>query len=169
MKRTGIYEGRVLNLAAYEGVLNGRAVRREIVEHRGAAAVLAFDGDGRVVLVRQERFPHGEILEIPAGTLEEGEDPTGCASRELGEETGYAVESISPLISYYPSVGYSTEIIHCFVASVRPSGRGPSPDDDESITVVRMDWGRLLRMVRSGEVRDSKTICSVLAHAAAKD
>lgn len=170
MKKTTIYEGRILNLTIYEGSLNGRNVRREIVEHGGAAAVLALDDDGDAILVRQDRFPHGSTLEIPAGTMEKGESPEQCAARELREETGYLAARIRPLVSFYPSIGYSTEIIHCFVATgLRPSAGGPSPDEDESITTVRMPWKELLDMARAAKIQDSKTVCAVLTHAAASD
>lgn len=127
--------------------------------------MLAFDGDGRVVLVRQDRYPHGEALEVPAGTLEKGEGPRECALRELQEETGYRASRMSRLLSFYPSIGYNTEIIHCYVATgLRPAPS--SPDDDEKITVVRMGLDRVMSMIRTGRIRDSKTICCALTYAA---
>ena len=140
---------------------------REIVEHPGAAAVLAFDGDGRVVLVRQDRYPHGETVEVPAGTLERGETPRCCAARELQEETGYRARRMSRLLSFYPSIGYNTELIHCYVATgLEPA---PSrPDDDEKITVVKASLERVMGMIRTGRIKDSKTICAVLTYAAGR-
>ncbi|UCH57294.1 MAG: NUDIX hydrolase, partial [Candidatus Bathyarchaeota archaeon] len=90
--------------------------------------------DGRVVLVRQNRYPVDKtLLEIPAGTLEPGEPPVVCASRELREETGYEAEELEPLLSCYMSPGYSSEIIHLFVATgLREVGRDPEPDEDIS-------------------------------------
>lgn len=70
MKKTKIYDGKILGLSVYQGKIEGRAVKREMIEHRGAAAMLAFDEENKVILVKQHRFPHGYVLEIPAGTLE---------------------------------------------------------------------------------------------------
>ena len=160
-----IYKGRIVGLSVHDVNVGGRRVVREIVEHPGAAAVLALDGAGGVVLVKQDRYPHGEAIEVPAGTLERGEKPRDCAIRELQEETGYRASRMSRLLSFYPSIGYNTEIIHCYVATgLRPA---PSrPDDDEKITVVRMGLEKVVAMARAGRITDSKTICSVLTYAA---
>lgn len=166
MVRKRIYRGRILGLSVHRVREAGRLVVREVVEHPGAAAVLAFDEKGRVVMVRQHRFPHGRILEIPAGTLEKGEDPRACARRELLEETGYSAGRLSHLVTFYPSAGYNTEEIHCYLAqSARPAG-APSPDPDEIISVEKIELSRLLRMIRAGRIRDSKTICAALAYSA---
>lgn len=167
MKRTKIYEGRILGLSVYDGVVEGRAVRREVVEHRGAAAVLAIE-DGRVILVRQHRFPHGYVLEIPAGMLEEGERPEECAARELREETGYGARGMARLITFYPSIGYNTEAIHCYVASGLRRVSGPSPDEDEILSVEKVALRRVMQMVRAGKIQDSKTICAVMTYASKK-
>ncbi|MEK0327359.1 MAG: NUDIX hydrolase, partial [Nitrosopumilus sp.] len=73
MKKKKIYEGKILGLTVHDLTIRGRKVRREIIEHRGAAAMLAIDKDNKVILVKQHRYPIGNILEIPAGTLEKGE------------------------------------------------------------------------------------------------
>lgn len=168
MKKKKIYEGKILGLSVYEGKIEGRKVRREVIEHRGAAAMLAFDEENRVILVKQHRFPHGYVLEIPAGTLEKKEEPIKCAFRELEEETGYRAKKMTPLITYYPSIGYNTEIIHCFVASGLKKIADLKLDDDEILSVIKMDLGKLLRMIKSGKIQDSKTICAVLTYATKK-
>ena len=167
MRRTKIYEGRILGLSVYDGVVEGRAVTREVVEHRGAAAVLAIEG-GRVILVRQHRFPHGRVLEIPAGMLEEGERPEDCAARELREETGYGARRMARLITFYPSIGYNTEAIHCYVASGLRRISEPSPDEDEILSVEKVALRRVMQMVRAGRIQDSKTICAVMTYASKK-
>ena len=165
MAARSVYKGRIVGLSVHDIRVGGRKVRREIVEHPGAAAVLPIDRDGTVVLVKQDRYPHGRSLEVPAGTLEEGERPRSCAIRELQEETGYRASSMSPLLSFYPSIGYNTEIIYCYLATgLKPAPR--NPDDDEKITVVRMGLEKVIGMARSGRIRDSKTICTVLTYAA---
>lgn len=167
MKKKKIFEGKVLGLSLYDLKIRGRKITREVIEHRGAAAMLAID-KGKVVLVKQSRFPYGEVLEIPAGTLERGEAPKKCAFRELQEETGYKAKKMFPLISYYPSIGYNTEVIHCFLASGLTKIGKLSLDDDEIISIVKIDLKKLLRMIKAGKIVDSKTICAVLTYAAKK-
>jgi ADP-ribose pyrophosphatase len=166
MKKKKIYEGSILGLSVYEGIIEGRKVKREMIEHRGAAAMLAFDEDKKVILVKQHRFPHGYVLEIPAGTMEKQEEPMKCAFRELEEETGYRAKKMVPLITYYPSIGYNTEIIHCFLANGLKKISDLALDDDEILSVVKIDLKRLLRMIKTGQIQDSKTICAVLTYAA---
>jgi len=168
MKRKKIYEGKILGLSVYDGKIEGRKVKREVIEHRGAAAMLAFDENKKVILVKQHRFPHGYVLEIPAGTLEKKEQPIKCAFRELEEETGYKAKKMTPLITYYPSIGYNSEVIHCFVASGLKRIANLKLDDDEILSVVKVDMKKLLSMIKSGKIQDSKTICAVLTYAAKK-
>lgn len=168
MKRKKIYEGKILGLSVYDGIIEGRKVKREMIEHRGAAAMLAFDEDGKIILVKQHRFPHGYVLEIPAGTLEKKEDPLKCAYRELEEETGYKAKKMTHLITYYPSIGYNTEAIHCFVATGLKKIADLALDDDEILSVVKIKFKRLLEMIKQGKIQDSKTICAVLTYAAKK-
>ncbi len=167
MKKTGIYEGKILSLSIYEGKIGGRKARREIIEHRGAAAMLAVE-DGRLIMVRQHRFPHGYVLEIPAGTLEKGEDPRECAFRELQEETGYSARRMTHLITFYPSIGYNTEAIHCYVASGLKRVSGPRPDEDEILSVEKISLKKVMQMIRAGRIQDSKTICAVMTYASKK-
>ena len=168
MKKKKIYEGKILGLSVYEGKLKGRKVKREMIEHRGAAAMLAFDEKDKIILVKQHRYLRGYVLEIPAGTLEKREKPIKCAFRELEEETGYRAKKMTPLITYYPSIGYNTEAIHCFVASGVKKSSDLKLDDDEILSVVKMDLKKLLRMIKAGKIQDAKTICAVLTYAAKK-
>ena len=167
MRKKRIYSGKPIRLDEYNLTIEGRKVRREIIDHPGAAAILAFDEKGRIILVRQHRFPHGYILEIPAGTLEKGESPKRCALREIQEETGYKAKKMTHLITYYPSVGYNTEKIHCFVASGLTLAKSKL-DTDEFITVKKMELSRLIKMIKSGKIIDSKTICAVMVYATKK-
>jgi len=168
MKETKIYEGKILGLSVYNGNIEGRKVKREYIKHRGAAAMLAFDEEKKVILVKQHRFPHGYVLEIPAGTLEKKEEPIKCAFRELEEETGYRAKKMTPLITYYPSIGYNAEIIHCFVASGLKKISDLKLDEDEILSVVKIDFKKVLSMIKTGKIQDSKTICAILAYAAKK-
>ena len=168
MKKKKIYEGKILGLSVYNGKIEGRKVKREIIEHKGASAMLAFDEENKVILVKQHRFPHGYVLEIPAGTLEKREKPIKCAFRELEEETGYRAKKMTKLVSYFPSVGYNKEEIHVFVASGTKKEFDLKLDNDEFITVVKMDIKKLIGMIKAGKIIDSKTICAVMIYAAKK-
>ena len=169
MKKRKIYEGKILGLSVFEGVIEGRKVKREIVEHRGAAAMLAFDENNKVILVKQHRFPHGYVLEIPAGTMEKKEDPIKCAFRELEEETGYRAKKMTHLLSFYPSIGYNSEIIHCYVASGLKKITELKLDSDEILSVEKIKLDKLIRMIKNGNIQDSKTICAVMIYAAKKN
>jgi ADP-ribose pyrophosphatase len=168
MKKEKLYKGRLFEVNAYNMQVEHRRVRREVIEHPGAAAMLAFDEKGKVLLVKQHRFPHGYILEIPAGTLEKGEKPIDCAYREIIEETGYKAKKMTKLVSYFPSVGYNKEEIHVFVASDTKKEFDLKLDNDEFITVVKMDIKKLIGMIKAGKIIDSKTICAVMIYAAKK-
>ncbi len=161
MKKKKIYDGKVLSLSVYTILLKKKKVTREVIEHRGAAAMLAID-KGKVLLVKQHRFPHGYVLEIPAGTLNKGENPKKCAFRELKEETGYEAKKMIPLVKYYPSIGYNTELINCYVATGLKKSSDLKLDDDEILSVVKVDLKKVLKMILSGKITDSKTICAVL-------
>ena len=142
---------------------NGKETVREIVDHPGAVAIVAVD-DGEMVLIRQYRYStRSEILEIPAGTLEVGEDPYACAVRELREETGYAAKDWSKLLSAYVAPGYSNEIIHIYVAEGLTEV-GSDMEEDENIRVERFSFNEVTDLIESNEIRDSKTITGVLAY-----
>ena len=158
LESRSIYKGRTVGLRVERIEVDGREVVREIVEHRGAAVVVPVRDDGKLVLVRQYRRAVDEVLlEFPAGTLELGEDPEGCARRELMEETGHEALELERLGTIYPAPGYTSEVIHVFLARARPVGRG-TPEADEQIEVVLMGFDELLEKVISGEVKDAKTI-----------
>jgi len=169
MKKKTVYKGKPFIIDVYNLTVEGRKVRREIIQHPGASAILAFDENDKVILVKQHRFPHGYILEIPAGTLEKRDNPINCAYREIIEETGYEAKKMIGLISYFPSVGYNKEEIHIFVASGLKKKFELELDNDEFITVVKMDIKKLIGMIKTGKIIDSKTICAVMVYAAKKN
>jgi len=167
MKKKTVYKGKPVSIDVFHLTIKGRKIRREIIQHPGAAAIIAFDEKGKILLVSQHRFPHGYVLEIPAGTLEKGESAKKCALREIEEETGYKAKKVTHFLTYYPSVGYNQEKIHCFLASGLTKGKRLL-DTDEFITVKRMDLKRLINMIKKGKIIDSKTICAVMVYAAQK-
>ena len=158
-----IYEGRILSLRVddVEVSRNGRKAIREVIEHRRAVAVLAVDENGRFLMVRQYRYPLGaELLEIPAGLMEKGEDPLGTAKRELREETGYSAgkwESIPPI---YTAPGFSNEMLHLFYAS-ELCWDPLNPDDDEDISLIRFTQDEAKALFRSDSPQDAKTLAAL--------
>lgn len=140
----------------------GRAVVREIVEHRGSAVVLPVFPDGRILLVRQYRHAVGKFLwELVAGHIEPGEKPAATAHRELLEETGYRARRLAHLLTFYPTPGFLTEEMHLFRATGLKAGRA-QPRPDEAIVARAFTPAQLNRMRRRGEVRDGKTLVGIL-------
>lgn len=163
-ERQYVYRGKIINVRRDEVVFpNGKESSREIVEHRGAVAVAAVDNEGCIYMVRQFRYAFGEeLLEIPAGKLEEGEEDTHleAAIRELREETGLTASSVEYLGVIYPSVGMLTERIYLYLARGLTQG-AMDLDEDEFLNVERVPVAKLEDMVRHGEIRDAKTICTL--------
>ncbi len=158
-----VYEGRVVNLRVDTVRLpNGKTSRREIVEHRGAVAIVPLLDDKTVLMIRQFRLAVNEVLiEVPAGTLEPAEPPEVCAARELEEETGYRASTLRQLFSQYLAPGYSQEILHVFLAEGLEK-TAQRTEEDENVEVVPVPLSRAVDMVLSGEIRDAKTIAALL-------
>lgn len=158
-----IYEGTVVNLRKdLVSVKDGKTSYREIVEHRGAVAVIPVLEDGRVPMVRQYRkAAEAVVLEVPAGKMEEGEEPAVTAGRELKEETGYTAEHMKHLVSFYTSIGFSNEIIHLYLATGLTPG-DTDFDDNECIDMELYTLPELKEMVMRGDIVDGKTITAIL-------
>ena len=137
---------------------SGGLIEREMITHGGSVVVLPVLPDGRVVFIRNRRFAIGrELLELPAGTLDAGEDPAVCARRELAEETGYRAQTVEPLIRFFPSPGFMSEEMHCFVAR----GLTPGPqalEEGEHIEVEPLAPAEVDALVDAGELVDGKTL-----------
>jgi ADP-ribose pyrophosphatase len=161
-----IYEGRVINLRVDTiEVANGTNVRREVVEHPGAVVIVAIDEQGRLLWERQYRYPiDKELFELPAGTLEQGEDPALCASRELAEETGFRPGKLESLGAFYTAPGFCTEYMHAFQASDLQPATDSHLDDDEEIEVVRLSLEESLGRLDSGQVQDAKSIAALFLY-----
>ena len=136
--------------------------KREIVRHPGSVAIVAVDGEQRVVLVRQFREPaRRALLELPAGTLEPAEDPLACAQRELAEETGLTGGRWRELAACWTSPGFLDERMHLFAADELEPGES-ALDDDEEIELVRIPVAALDE--RLGEIEDAKTLAGLLLY-----
>ena len=158
-----IFDGRILHIRRDTVELpgGGRSFR-EVVDHPGGVCVLALDGEDRVLIVSQYRYPYNKVLrELPAGKLERGEDPREAAIRELREETGAVAGTFESLGELYPSPGYCGEIIRMYLARDLTFGEAHL-DEDEFLNLERVPFDQLVEQVLSGEIRDAKTIAAVL-------
>ena len=169
-----LIEKKASSEAVFDGVLlhvrrdtvtlpNGNAATREWIRHPGAASVIPILPDGRVILVRQYRYPIGAVtLEVPAGKLDApDEDPLLCAQRELSEETGYTAGRITKLTAIATTVGFSNEIIHLYAAQDLKAGEQHT-DADEFIHVVAVPLEEAVEMAQDGRIVDAKSIISIL-------
>lgn len=163
IEKNTVYEGVIVNVRRDKAELvNGKVVGREVVEHPGGVTVIPVEPDGTVWCVRQFRYPFGrEMLEVPAGKLERGEDPFDCAVRELSEETGLTADEFVYLGPCCTSPGFSTEVLHIYLALGLHQG-AMHLDTDEFLNVEKYGLEELTDRVMSGEIDDAKTIIAVL-------
>ena len=166
LRREILYRGRVIDLFVDEVQYPGgnRGIR-EIAHHPGGAVAAPILDDGRLLFVRQLRYPFGRrLLELPAGQLDNGEDPMKCAARELEEETGWIAERWEKLTSIYTTPGFCDEELHLFLATgLRESPAGHNRTEGEfSLSVETHLLSEALEMIEQGEIRDAKTICALL-------
>lgn len=157
-----VFDGRIIKVKVDKVLLpNGRMSTREVVVHRGAVAVVPILEGGNVLLVKQFRYPVGEaLLEIPAGTLKEGEDPKECALRELEEETGYSGE-LSYLCTLFLAPGYSTERIYIFMATNLRRTRS-NPDEDEILESIEISLDDAISMIKGEKIKDAKSVAGLI-------
>jgi ADP-ribose pyrophosphatase len=160
-----VYEGRLFNVELDEIELaNGVRAHRETLRHPGAVAIVPVLDDGRLALVTQYRHAAGRrLLEIPAGTLERGEDPLAAVDRELREEIGMRPGRIEPMGGLYVAPGYTTEYIHLFVCTELASA-SLDGDEDEDIEVEVRSLDEALAAVDSGEIADAKSVVGLLRY-----
>jgi ADP-ribose pyrophosphatase len=140
----------------------GMLTTREVIRHPGAVAMVPVTPDGRLLLVTQYRHAAGRrLLELPAGTLEPGEEPAATVVRELQEEVGMVPADVRPLGGFYVAPGYTDEYIHLFVCSGLTPGRLDG-DEDEDIEVESLTVDEALAAIESGRICDAKTIVGIL-------
>lgn len=156
------FEGRVVNVTV-DTVSEGELTyKREVIHHRGSAVIVPVHDDGTVVLVRQYRHPAVRyLLEVPAGTLAEGERPEVGAARELEEELGLLAARLEKLSEFFVSPGFLEEKMWVYLATELSEGT-QKLDDDEVLDIVRLPIGDALEMISSGEIQDAKTIIGLM-------
>jgi ADP-ribose pyrophosphatase len=159
IKSETVYRGRAFNIRRDEVRLpDGKVKALDVVDHTGAVTILPVDAEKNIYFVRQYRHPaQGELLELPAGTIEKGELPLNCAAREIREETGFSAKKMEKLGDFYMVPGYSTEHMYVFLAT----GLEHDPlkaDDDEFLSLVVIPAKQAYEMLEKGEFHDAKTI-----------
>jgi len=156
-----IYKGRIFDIRV-DTIREGDVeYTREIVVHRGSAVIVPFFDDGTVALVRQYRHAAGKyMLEIPAGSLEKGEDPKTCAIRELEEEVGVTAQNIELITEFYVSPGFLTEKMYVFLATGLTETK-QNLESDELIEIERLTFPQALEMIQNGQIQDAKSIIGI--------
>ncbi len=140
---------------------DGRETKYDIIEHSGSVVIIPIDDNGNVLLVRQYRHATGgDLLELPAGTLDDAEDPYVCAAREIREETGKAADKLTELGEFYLAPGYSTEFMIVYLAT----GLSDDPleaDADEFLSVESIPIREAIQMAERGEIPDAKSLAAL--------
>jgi ADP-ribose pyrophosphatase len=159
-----IFEGRAVKLRVDTvRTADGRETTREIVEHADCVAIVAVDADDNVLLVKQFRkAPEKELLEIPAGGIDDGEDARAAVIREMQEETGFRPQKVERLGGFYSSPGFCNEYLHLYLATDLTPGRLYA-EDTGGIEVVRIPLAQVSDLVTSDKIEDAKSIAGLLA------
>jgi ADP-ribose pyrophosphatase len=157
-----VFDGRVFKVTVDTVTEGNLTYQRDVVHHPGSAVIVPVHDDGTVALVRQYRHPAVRyLLEVPAGTLANGERPEAGAARELEEELGLSAERLEKLSEFFVSPGFLEEKMWVYLATGLSQGT-PQPDEDEVLDVVRLPIGDALEMITSGEIQDAKTIIGLM-------
>ena len=165
LKRELVHQGRIIDFYSDTIEINGEKLTNfDFINHKGAAAMVPVDQDGRILMVRQYRNAvDSYTLEIPAGGLNAGEDPMTCAIRECEEETGYKAGEVHHLIDLYTTVAFSNERIGIYYTTgITPSKQ--NLDEDEFVTIEHHTLKELEEMILGGAIMDAKTIAALLAY-----
>ena len=157
-----VYQGKVFDVRQDQVELpDGHLTALDVVEHNGAVTLIPIDEQGQIWFVRQYRHPaQDELLELPAGTLENNEDPEKCAHREVREEIGMSVGRLEKIGEFFMAPGYSTEYMYVYLA--RELSPAPLPgDEDEFLQVEKFPIEKVFEMAEQGQFKDSKTLAAL--------
>ena len=164
VKREIIYQGKIMNVYNDVVLLEKKEITsyREIVEHNGGVCAVVKTNDNKIKFVKQFRYAFGEeVLELPAGKIEKGEDPDLAIAREIEEEVGVRAHKIIKIGKMYPSPGYCTEIIHLYYVDDYEDC-DIHFDDDEDLDSYEYTYQEALDLIENGQIVDAKTICLLL-------
>jgi ADP-ribose pyrophosphatase len=161
-----VYDGKKVRLELHqlEDEETGRRHKREVCVHPGAVVILPFVDPEHILLIRNRRYVVGETLvELPAGTLEKGEDPMNCAGRELVEETGYLAGRLKPIGNYYTAPGILSEKMYAFAAYDLTRAEA-ALEEGEEIELAPANLDEAIDMIRDGQIKDAKTIATLMMY-----
>jgi ADP-ribose pyrophosphatase len=161
-----VFKGKKIQVEVHrlENAVTEKELRREVVVHPGAVVILPVMEDGRVLMIRNHRYSVGQVLiELPAGTLEKGEEPMNCAGRELLEETGYLAGKLQRIGAFYSSPGVLTEKLYAF-AAYHLEKKETALEEGEDIEIMPVLFDDALKMIDTAEIIDAKTIATLLMY-----
>ena len=158
-----VYDGPIFKIRKHRiEAVGGKIATRDVLEHNGGAVMLGIKDDGHILLVRQYRKPlERMVLELPAGKIDDGEEPGATAARELREETGYTPAKVEHLLTYTPTCGYSAEKLYIYICTELTKGETDF-DETEDLDTLEYTADELIDMIMKGEIEDGKTIAGVL-------
>jgi ADP-ribose pyrophosphatase len=161
LSTTRPFQGKIVTVRVDEiRFEDGHVSKQEVIEHRESMTVVAIDAQGRIVLVRQYRHPTAEeLLETPAGSVDDGESAEDAVNRELAEETGFRAREVTPLGAFYLAPGWATEYMHVYLARDLYESHAEA-DEDERIEVVCLPVAEWEAKIAAGEIRDCKSIAA---------
>ena len=157
------FHGKVFDLRVDNIIYNsGNEGLREVAVHPGGAVVVAANGNGKIIFVKQYRYPLDKaLIELPAGKLEKNEDPIHCAIRELEEETGYSSGKIEKLGSIFTTPGFCTEELHIYLAKDLKPGNHNREEGELGMQIFEFTLDEIEDKIKTAEIQDSKTICGI--------
>jgi ADP-ribose pyrophosphatase len=157
------FHGKVFDLKVDEIIYDSNNIGiREVAVHPGGAVIVAVKENGKIIFVKQYRYPLDKFLiELPAGKLEKNEDPMKCAVRELEEETGYKTGKIEKLGSIYTTPGFCTEELHIYLAKDLEAGNHNREEGEYGMEIFEFTLDEVEGKIQKGEITDSKTICGI--------
>ena len=162
LSSTSIYKGKIIDVYRDTVLLpNGKTSTRELIRHCKASCILAFLHIGNILMEKQFRYPYDEILyELPAGKVDQNEEPLDAAKREVEEETGYRANQIELIGMMYPSCAYTDEIIYLYVAKDLIKTQ-QHLDENESVEVLEMNLKEVFQLIETNQLKDAKSLCAL--------